>query len=115
MDLIRNEEMENGLYEQDPVIPEKLSGLEVFCPDCLETFGLDETDDDIACFWNVSLGVDCPSCGEFIELAEGMKADEAAGRLESGEFDLLFDTDMICPECKYVFIAEKPDGSLPVV
>jgi hypothetical protein len=115
VDLIRNEEVEDGIYETEPAIPDKFSGLEVFCPDCLETFILDETEDDVICSWIVSLGGDCPSCGEFIELVEGMKADDVAGHQETGELDLLFDTDMICPECEHVFNVEKPDDFLPVL
>ncbi len=111
--LTGNEEPPEGLEDPNPVIPEKLAGLEVFCPECLETFALDETDEDIICFWNVSLGSDCPFCGEYIELAEGRKSDEVERRLQNGEFDLFFDTDMICPECGQTFTIVEPEDTSP--
>ena len=106
--LIDNEESPGEFDDSNPVLPDKLVGLEVFCPDCLETFALDEKDEDVICFWNVSLGSDCPFCGEYIELAEGRKSDEVERQLQSGEFDLFFDTEMICPECAQTFIIGEP-------
>jgi hypothetical protein len=111
--LTDNKEPPEDFNDSNPVLPEKFVGLEVFCPDCLETFALDETDEDIICFWNVSLGSDCPFCGEYIELAEGRKIDEVERRLQSGEFDLFFDMEMICPECAQTFTIGEPEDTLP--
>lgn len=111
MELSGDEEIEQAFLEPSEVFPGKYTGEEIACNECMESFLLHESEENIT-YWKCSLGCECPKCGEYIELGESRDISEIDERVKDGEYALFFDTEMSCAQCNHTFIVEEPEAFL---
>jgi len=102
------------LFDPSQVFPEKFMGEEIQCPECMERFILEE-DKEIGAYWRCGLGCECPGCGEYMELSEEIDPVRIDDLITSGEYELFFETETTCSECKSVFIVEEPEEDTPIL
>jgi glycyl-tRNA synthetase (class II) len=114
IELSGDESIDELVFQPFQVFPEKFMGEEVQCFECKERFVMEE-DQEMVVYWKCVLGCECPSCGEHIELSEARDPSELDNLTSSGEYELFFETETTCSECKSVFIIEEPEEELPVL
>jgi uncharacterized protein YbaR (Trm112 family) len=114
IELSGDEEIDEVIFQPFQVFPEKFMGEEVQCPECKERFVMEE-DQEMVAYWQCGLGCECPGCGEYIELSEARDPSEIDDLTASGEYELFFETETTCSECKSVFIIEEPEEDIPIL
>ena len=114
IELSGDEGIDEVIFQPSQLFPEKFMGEEVQCLQCMERFVLEE-DQEVVAYWKCSLGCECPGCGEYIELTEATDPSELDGVTSSAEYELFFDTETTCSECKSVFIINEPEEDIPIL
>jgi hypothetical protein len=114
IELSGDEAPDEVILQPSQVFPEKFMGEEVQCLECTERIVLEE-DQEIVVYWKCSLGCECPGCGEYIELTEESDPSVLDNLTTNAEYELFFDTDTTCSECKAVFIIKEPEDEIPIL
>jgi hypothetical protein len=114
IELSGNEGPDEVIFDPSQLFPEKFMGEDVQCLQCMERFVLAE-DQEMVAYWRCGLGCECPGCGEYIELSEENDPSQLDDLIASAEYELFFDTETTCSECKSVFIIEEPEEDIPIL